>query len=297
MFQCIGLAGESEGGCGEDWWHPECVMGLRKNQPQAKQPEPLLKSTPESVANGSESIPSQQEEDQDEELPPGFPAEDDFETFVCYKCVEANPWIKRYASSTGFLPPVFKHNDRASDGLPKLNDNVLATEATAHQQTTNEAPNSDANHRDAASDKVTNPPTNPLKRRADDDEESLDPQQPKKTRMGPSQNCYYASLPVPETKLLSLFLKEDFRDHFCRCIDCYPNLRQYPQLLEEENSYEQPLSSEDENVRGSVGTGSLLDRGEAALNNVDRVRAIGTPPFTSFYHLISIQSLTSSQRA
>ncbi|KAL8876849.1 MAG: hypothetical protein Q9198_005021, partial [Flavoplaca austrocitrina] len=275
MFQCIGLAGESDGGCGEDWWHPECIMGLRRNQAQAKKTGTQSKSTQGSVGNGPEPIPSQQEEEgQDEELPPGFPAEDDFETFVCYKCVEANPWIKRYASSTGFLPPVFKNDDRTSDGLPGLNDKVLATEASAHQQTSNDAPNSDANHRDTASDVVTNSPTNLLKRRADDDEESLDAILPKKIRTEPSQNCYYASLPVPETKLLSLFLKEDFRDHFCRCADCYPNLRQHPQLLEEEDSYEPPLSSEDENVRGSVGTGSLLDRGEAALNNVDRVRAI-----------------------
>ncbi|KAL8885099.1 MAG: hypothetical protein Q9215_006994 [Flavoplaca cf. flavocitrina] len=275
MFQCIGLAGESEGGCGEDWWHPECIMGYRRDQSQAKKPEPLLKSMPESVGNGPEPLPSQQEEeDQDEELPPGFPAEDDFETFVCYKCVEANPWIKRYASSTGFLPPVFKNDGRTSDGLPGLNDKVLGTEATTHQQTANDAANSDANHRDAASDIATNPPTNLLKRRADDDEESLDVILPKKIRTEPSQNCYYASLPVPEPIRLSLFLKEDFRDHFCRCANCYPSLRQHPQLLEEEDSYEPPLSSEDENVRGSVGTGSLLDRGEAALNNVDRVRAI-----------------------
>lgn len=289
MFQCIGLAGESEGGCGEDWWHPECVMGLRKNQTQAQKAEIQSKSTQGSVGNGPEPLQSQQEEeDEDEELPPGFPAEDDFQSFVCYKCVEANPWIKRYASSTGFLPPVFKHDDRASDGLSKLNDNDLATEATAYQQTTDKAPNSDANHRDAVSDVVTNPPTNHLKRRADDDEESHDPIQPKKTKTETSQNCYYASLPAPESKTFSLFLKDDFRDHFCRCANCYPSLRQHPQLLEEEDSYEPPLSSEDENVRGSVGTGSLLDRGEAALNNVDRVRAIGTPPSTSFYHLISI---------
>ncbi|KAL9613330.1 MAG: hypothetical protein Q9204_008907, partial [Flavoplaca sp. TL-2023a] len=161
-------------------------MGLRRNQTQAKKTGTQFKSTRGSVGNGTEPIPSQQEEeDQDEELPPGFPAEDDFETFVCYKCVEANPWIKRYASSTGFLPPVFKNDDRTSDGLSELNDNVLTTEASADQQTSNDAPNSDANHKDTASDVVTKPPTNLLKRRADDDEESLDAIQPKKTRTEP----------------------------------------------------------------------------------------------------------------
>ena len=28
MFQCLGLGTVEEGGCGEDWWHPECLLGL-----------------------------------------------------------------------------------------------------------------------------------------------------------------------------------------------------------------------------------------------------------------------------
>ena len=77
-------------------------------------------------------------------------------------------------------------------------------------------------------------------------------------------------------------MKEDFRDHFCRCAKCYPRLKRHPQLLEEEDSYEPPLSEDGENGRDSVGTGSLLDRGEAALNNVDRVRAIGMSPHWNY---------------
>ncbi len=46
--------------------------------------------------------------------------------------------------------------------------------------------------------------------------------------------------------------------------------------MEEEESYEPPISESGDEAGGqSVGTGSLLDRGEAALSNVDRVRAIG----------------------
>ena len=71
-----------------------------------------------------------------------------------------------------------------------------------------------------------------------------------------------------------MFLKENFRERFCRCPSCYPKLSKYPQLLEEEESYEPPMSESGEGGQ-SVGTGSLLDRGEAALSNVDRVRAIG----------------------
>ena len=79
-----------------------------------------------------------------------------------------------------------------------------------------------------------------------------------------------------------MFLKENFRERFCRCPSCYPKLSMYPQLLEEEESYEPPISESGEEGGQSVGTASLLDRGEAALSNVDRVRAIGMycPPRT-----------------
>ena len=102
MYQCLGLASEADGGCGEDWWHPECVLGLGRDWMKERQVkrEQILKTT----ANGenNEVLDS---------LPPEFPDEDDFDTFICYKCVNAVPWIKEYAGSTGFLPPVFKESN------------------------------------------------------------------------------------------------------------------------------------------------------------------------------------------
>lgn len=86
----------------------------------------------------------------------------------------------------------------------------------------------------------------------------------------------HEALCAPHHGSFSLFLKEDFRYHLCRCPVCYLVLRKYPQLLEEEAVYEPPVSEAgEEGGGGSVRTGSLLDRGEAALSNVDRVRAIG----------------------
>ena len=38
--------------------------------------------------------------------------------------------------------------------------------------------------------------------------------------------------------------------------------------------YEPPVSEDGDGGDGSIGTGSLLDRGEAAFNNMDRVRAL-----------------------
>lgn len=86
---------------------------------------------------------------------------------------------------------------------------------------------------------------------------------------------YHDFLAEPPPGTLSLFCKEDFRERFCRCLNCYPVLKNHPQLLEEEEYYEPPVSESGDEGGQSVGTGSLLDRGEAALSNMDRVRAIG----------------------
>ena len=98
MFQCLGLAGESEDGCGEDWWHPECVVGL--GRVWAKKPKNQVREEAKEAPNEGEEVETEQP------LPPGFPHEDRFDAFICYKCVDANPWIRRYAGSVGFLPPV-----------------------------------------------------------------------------------------------------------------------------------------------------------------------------------------------
>ena len=117
----------------------------------------------------------------------------------------------------------------------------------------------------------------------------------KRIKTDPDTKCYYDGLPDPPRDTFSLFLTEDFRDHFCRCPKCYPQLKHFPQLLEEEEAYEPPLSNSRDEGSGSVATGSLLERGEAALSNVDRVRAIGKFPhmqgfggrFTNWYSLIT----------
>lgn len=86
----------------------------------------------------------------------------------------------------------------------------------------------------------------------------------------------HEALCTPPDGSFSMFLKEGSRDHLCRCPACYLVLRKYPQLLEEEVVYEPPVSEAGEEGGGeSIATGSLLDRGEAAFSNVDRVRAIG----------------------
>lgn len=266
MFQCLGLGSVETGGCGEDWWHPECLMGLPRDWNKTET------TKKETTGDGeTEEKPAADGDDEEETpLPPGFPAEDDFETFICFKCLDSNPWLKRYAGMRGFLPPVYSNGGLApvSDEKPSSETLPLKTESQPDGAKKRKADPSDEEETPAAkrtkeeeNTKDSNPEV-----KTENHQPETNPETPKPK---------HESLPTTTPSgSFSLFLKEDFRNHLCRCSSCYPNLTNHPQLREEEETYEPPMSEDGEaNGGGSAGT-SLLDRGEAALSTMDRVRAI-----------------------
>ncbi|KAK4695541.1 E3 ubiquitin-protein ligase UBR7, partial [Lecanoromycetidae sp. Uapishka_2] len=278
MYQCLGLAGESDGGCGEDWWHPECILGLGRDWAKDRQAARDKAIKENSEGGGLEVL---------DPLPPEFPEEDSFDTFICYKCVNANQWIKRYAGSTGFLPPVWndtklelglkaakRMEDEAKTRLVEYKD--AQSKAIESCQRPTEATDTDKKGvvTDAPNSKSpTDGPSHSMKRKADDaDLDNPSSSSPKRSKT--TTPLYHNYLPQAPTESFSLFCKEDFRENFCRCPECYPLLQKHRQLLEEEESYEPPISESGDEGGESVGSKSLLDRGEAALSNVDRVRAI-----------------------
>lgn len=265
MFQCLGLGSAETGGCGEDWWHPECLIGL---------PRSWYEEYKKTAGEGEQVI-----EDEEDEipLPPRFPLEDDFETFLCFKCIESNPWLKRYAGTVGFLPPVYKEG-----GLQETKSNVEpAPETSATSVPQEEEHSANSKKRKAENEEAESEPASKRTKEQDTQEAPAEsdaqPKEEQKPESSAKDKHKHELLPGSSPSgTFSLFLKEDFRDHFCRCPECYPNLAHHPQLREEEETYEPPLSEngDDANGGGSTGTGSIYDRGEAALNNIDRVRAI-----------------------
>ena len=265
MFQCVGLGTVETGGCGEDWFHPECLMGLPQEQ--------IAASPNENKDEGQEA----DGEGKDHPPPPGFPNEDDFDALICYKCVESNPWIKRYAGTNGFLPPIF----RKTEFTPQ------AAEPSAANTRVDQRPTLKRKASDDDADTEQRPSSS--SKRLKEDERLAQPQTEATSQPPASPKHKHSNLPPAPSGTFSLFLKEDFREHLCHCPSCYPNLLPHPQLVEEEDNYE-PSVSNDSGVsdtrsnpllqsqhasdRQSHRSGSLLDRGEAALNNVDRVRAI-----------------------
>ena len=271
MFQCLGLAEEKDGGCGEDWWHPECVTGLGR--------EAWAKSQPpkEAKAENAEETDTDEVDENDHPLPPNFPKEDDFESFICYKCANANPWIKQYAGTAGFLPRVL-YEPRSYEKSP-IETHSLEPNATGEAAIPLEIPA-----------RASSPKRKRTSSDADlDNHRASSPKQPRLSGSSDladptpiSDQPYHVSLPSLTQAPFSLFLESDYRDHFCRCTTCYPRLQEHRQLLEEEAHYSPPLSSAssvngDNNDTTSIGQASqrsLLERGEAALSNVDRIRAI-----------------------
>ena len=292
MFQCLGLGTAEDGGCGEDWYHPGCLVGMGPNwfekmeKPKSKDLEPTTDGNRLStIAEGDEVTngTAQNEvavEDEEEEvpMPPGFPEEDAFEGFLCYKCVAANPWIKQYAGTSGFLPPLFLNQ-------PEVTESKVEDEAEAKEGVETIA--------ETKVEEVSDDPTSRKRKAEDEGDETTEVKRLKgdgesegakntgsapvaETTTDGTLGCKLLNLPPAPAGQFSLFFKEDFREKFCRCSDCYRHLNAHPQLLEEEEVYEPPLSEDGASQHGgsTAGSGSLLERGESALRNVDRVRAI-----------------------
>lgn len=146
-------------------------------------------------------------------------------------------------------------------------------EPTSNAINGNDGPEDHMRKQESSLQPVANGDAISKKRKADD--AALDLSEVSNSKKNKSIPRYHEYLPELPTGSFSMFLKEDFRERFCRCASCYPEISKYPQLLEEEESYEPPISESGDEGGQSVGTASLLDRGEAALSNVDRVRAIG----------------------
>ncbi|KFY09436.1 hypothetical protein V492_05499 [Pseudogymnoascus sp. VKM F-4246] len=290
MYQCLGLGAAKDGGCGEDWYHTTCVVGLDPSwhDEAMKKKAALAEST---TGNGPEPTTTTAEDNGDDidvedgmPTPPGFPRGDEFAGFICYKCVEANPWIKAYAGTEGFLSPVFKRSGAPSpqakseekEDQKEALTTVAPVVSSQKRKAEDDGSDGGVEAKRARGDNGTEGEPTPTT--------AMEPSSNENGATDPSKKdelsyCKINHLPTPPTDPFSLFFKDDFRASFCRCPACFPHLAMHPQLLDEEDSYEQSLShsSAASDAAGSTlgsRAGSLLDRGERALSTMDRVKAI-----------------------
>ena len=273
MYQCLGLGTVESGGCGEDWWHPECLLGLpRVSQRSEERSNNTASESREMLSNASDIVARE------------FPAEEEFESLICHKCVGSNPWIKPYARSDSFI---FRPR-RDSAALTDSADNKVAKKITVTAGPSSPDPRSrkrkaseeedndkhemsdhslaepaakrSKNEADHKHDETLSPANSFSGSNVEQDNTSADnvsktaqrdnvPSKPDGER-GQSEKDETAGKPLhellaahsPPASPFSLFLKPDFRSAFCRCKACYPTLVAFPQLLEEEELYQPPRS-------------------------------------------------------
>ncbi|KAK4138889.1 hypothetical protein BT67DRAFT_394792, partial [Trichocladium antarcticum] len=275
MFQCLGLGTHETGGCGEDWWHPGCVVGLGPKWFEGMAAEKVKKvEAKDAAANGqlptiaedAETAPqngdsdageggTDDDDDDDPPPPPGFPADDEFESFLCYKCVDAHPWIKRYAGTPGFLPPVFrKQGDAVQEAAPAVTTDESPAPSNGNPSKKRKAGDDDDDDDDA----------DPGTTKRQKSEAGTPPQDPEPTPATPTCRLPGHTPTPPSQPQFSLFLTPTFRTHLCHCAACFPLLSPHPQLLEEEETYEPPASEDGAaSTHGGDGThsggGSLYD--------------------------------------
>ncbi|RKF58645.1 metaphase-anaphase transition protein Mlo2 [Golovinomyces cichoracearum] len=294
MFQCLGLGSVETGGCGEDWWHASCIVGLepdwyeKQNYNSASPDSKNLKkrATASNISkeidagkNSADSATTQVEsggiqyDDMDFPYPPGFPAENEFEGFICYKCVDSYPWIKRYAGSPGFLQAVFLR-DKSHNSETYETHVINNQKSDLHSSKKRRASGVD----DLELDSRT---VSRLMKKGTNDNQSYTKTAefsdaiPSPTSMESQNECKFKYLPPVQTGKFSIFFKEDFRSHLCHCDDCFPKLQIHPHLLEPEETYEPSVSTDPrEELNSTAGSGSLYERGESMLKNIDRVKAI-----------------------
>ncbi|RPB22683.1 hypothetical protein L211DRAFT_826602 [Terfezia boudieri ATCC MYA-4762] len=272
-------------------------------------------TTTEATSNGTTSAPANRdsqaapalagdEEDEydDDEPPPGFPASSTFTNFICWLCVAKNPWLRNYAGTPGFLPAVVKKDAILSPPVESTTTiTVTTTITTTIETSTTITPQHE--HASPSSDQLPS-----KKRKASDDgnfnssiidvpalkrvNKNPSPEPTETTTNGSSSHptttksaitttitpeTFPAPSPIPPTSPVSLFLTSPPHTlpptTFCRCPIHLPLLAPFPILTstEEEPSYEPPLS------RSASPTGShhsILDMGERVLSTMDRVKAI-----------------------
>ncbi|KAK6339529.1 hypothetical protein TWF718_008936 [Orbilia javanica] len=225
MYQC--LLGDR---CGEDWFHDRCILGLPPGGPA------------DSDAGGSDHLQ-------------GFPDEDSFEYFICWKCTSANPWLLKYAGTPGFLEPVVCREDiiACSPSQSAVTVSKKRKASAISSDDSGAGANSESANHTSGSLVVSQGPIG--------------------VKANLTEPCKLLQREYPglADKKVSLFLRSDFRDHLCHCTSCLEKIGNHKCLLEEEVTHEPPLDSD---AGESEGHSSLLDAGEKALGTIDRIRAI-----------------------
>jgi E3 ubiquitin-protein ligase UBR7 len=165
------------------------------------------------------------------------PDQEEFDGFVCRDCVGKNEWLGRYvADKSAFMStletyPEVKVDIETVDEKPASppTDNVESVPASSTSEPTIPVPTTQevaGVKRSLSTEPQPNAPSPKRVKLETEPDQTLEP-------------CRWSTLPPTPTGPFALFLKEDFRNHLCRCITCETlRLRTLPMISHEEETYE-----------------------------------------------------------
>jgi E3 ubiquitin-protein ligase UBR7 len=174
------------------------------------------------------------------------PDQDEFDGFVCQGCVGKNDWLGRYvAVKDGFMSTLETYPEINVDIETTVDDDGLVTQEMIPLSSASTVAETAPPEPTTATETESGTPTTGLKRSLSTEPESPE-QASKRVKLETvvdtdtvTEQCKWSSLPIPPETPFALFLKEDFRDHLCRCLSCQTlRLRNLPMIAGEEETYE-----------------------------------------------------------
>ncbi|KAJ7472351.1 hypothetical protein B0H11DRAFT_1352201 [Mycena galericulata] len=252
MIQCLSC---------EDWFHESCCM--LRTRPELRPPTPEPPEVPPEVDGDRDGVDDAASDASSSGLPPPLISAADYDAFVCRACVATIPTLRRFVGTPGAITVV-----RADAASPwtRLGDAPLAEE---------DAPvviaDGDALSTSTGAKRAPSPPADePAAKRARTESTSAITARPcLAPPPEPRARAAYADAELDwDTALCTgdVFLTDNFRERWCRCVSCLPSLEAHPYLLEEEDTYEPP-----EDPDSGL---SLEELGMRALERLPRDRAI-----------------------
>ncbi|KAK9449220.1 putative zinc finger in N-recognin-domain-containing protein [Limtongia smithiae] len=254
---------------------------VKKKEPPSPKGHPtgvnLLQTLTEDMpasAHAAETGDGSDGEDEDEEEddegnhvpPPGFPDDNLFEAFICWKCVTKHRF---------FLGRWAGWKDVALDAVVRIqpedeSEGLVSTFKRKLEDAEEEASEGRASKRiEVKVGTSTSNSTPSLLPRIDEDKETSQCQMP--------TECLQAVD-------FSLFLVDGWREKICRCPSCLVFLDMFPVLKDEEITYEPPPDNDDDSTcsfcllcytsTNRFADESLVDAGTRALNSLPRVNAM-----------------------
>lgn len=189
-----------------------------------------------------------------------MPNPDNWDAFLCRDCVDAFPYLKKYAGHPRFL----------------TNDSVVDTEKSVDPEVDNDAESAKENgdvgkRKRDAEDEAEN--IQEVKKPKQEGESSLDmitkeENDPTLSLNTDTDICRYDTLPSVDTsKSIDLFLREGYEDSFCRCSKCKAIINDKHAFLYEDEEVYSPEEDPDLPI-------DSFQAGLQALERMDRVKAI-----------------------